>query len=225
MNIAATLLASSGAKSWHGLVAAPDAPASLSGMKLATIEKKSPAAEAGLKEGDVITAVGETEIHRALDFQREMLDRKAGDKLDVTVQRDGKSLNVSLVLGEIPDASRTASTGAWETLGLELRAMPAAEFKQKFHTRYRGGLVVVDVRQNSPAAEQGIRSGDVLVGMHIWETVSLDNVAYILKRPDFNSITPVKFFILRGNETLYGFMPVSLKVARQPYGWAAEMGT
>jgi serine protease Do len=75
---------------------------------------------------------------------------------------------------------------------------------------------VVDVRQNSPAAEQGIRAGDVLVGMHVWETVSLDNVAYILKRPDFNSITPVKFYILRGNETLYGFMSVGLKVARQP---------
>ena len=163
----------------------------------------------------MVTAVGETEIHRALDFQREMLDRKAGDKVDVTVQRDGKSLNLSLVLGENPDSSRTANAGAWEVLGLELRTMPAAEFKQKFHTRYRGGLVVVDVRPNSPAAEQGIRAGDVLVGMHIWETVSLDNVAYILKRPDFNSITPVKFFILRGNETLYGFMPVSLKVARQ----------
>ena len=216
MNIAATLLASGGGKSWHGLVAAPDAPASLSGMKLAAVEKKSPAAEAGLKEGDLITAVGETEVHRAVDFQREMLDRKAGDKVDVTVRRDGKSLNVSLLLGESPDASQTATTGAWEVLGLELRAMPAAEFKQKFHTRYRGGLVVADVRPNSPAADQGIRSGDVLVGMHIWETVSLDNVAYILKRPDFTSIAPVKFFILRGNETLYGFMPVSLKVARQP---------
>ena len=110
MNIAATLLASSGAKSWHGLVAAPDAPASLSGMKLAAIEKKSPAAEAGLKEGDVVTAVGETEVHRALDFQREMLDRKAGEKLDLTVQRDGKPLNLSIVLGEIPDAARTANS-------------------------------------------------------------------------------------------------------------------
>ncbi len=215
MNIAATLLASSGVRAWHGLVAAPDAPASLSGMKLAAIEKKSPAAEAGLKEGDVVTAVGPTEIHRALDFQREMLDRKADEKLDLTVRRDGKSLNLSLVLGKNPDSPRTATAGAWEVLGLELRTMPAAEFKQKFRTAYHGGLVVVDVRPNSPAAEQGIRSGDVLVGMHIWETVSLDNVAYILKRPDFNSITPVKFFILRGNETLYGFMPVSLKVARQ----------
>ncbi|MGA2255583.1 MAG: trypsin-like peptidase domain-containing protein, partial [Thermoguttaceae bacterium] len=150
LNIAATLLASSGAKSWHGLVAAPDAPASLSGMKVATIEKKSPAAEAGLKEGDLITAVAETDIHRALDFQREMLDRKAGDKVELKVRRDGKSLNLTLVLGETPDSSPTVATGAWETLGLELRTMPANEFKQKFHTRYRGGLVVVDVRQNSP---------------------------------------------------------------------------
>jgi serine protease Do len=217
MNIAAGLLASSGVKSWHGLVAAADAPASVSGMKLASIEGKSPAAEAGLKAGDVVTAVGETEIHRALDFQRELLDRKSGDTLEVTVKRGGKPLNVSIVLRDIPDATRGENAGAWDVLGLELRPMPAEEFKQKFHTRYRGGLVVADVRPSSPAAEQGIRAGDVLVGMHIWETVSLENVSYILKRPDFSSLTPVKFFILRGSETLYGFMSVSMKVAaRQP---------
>ena len=118
------------------------------------------------------------------------------------------------MLGDVArDAASSPTAGAGRLLGLELRAIPADEFKQKFQTRYRGGLLVVDVRPDSPAAEQGIRAGDVLVGMHIWETVSLDNVAYILKRPDFTSISPVKFFILRGNETLYGFMPVSLKAA------------
>jgi serine protease Do len=216
MNVAATLLASAGGKSWHGLVAAPDAPASPSGMKLAAIERKSPAAEAGLKQGDVVTAVGEAEIHRALDFQRVMLDRKVGEKVELTVQRDGKPMSVTVVLADTPDASQSADSGAWEVLGLDLRTMPAGEFKQKFHTRYRGGLLVVNVRENSPAADQGIRAGDVLVGMHIWETISQDNVSYILHRPDFNSINPVKFFILRGSETLYGFMPISLKVARQP---------
>ncbi len=216
MNVAATLLASAGGKSWHGLVAAADAPAAHSGMKLASIERKSPAAEAGLKQGDVVTAVGEVGIHRALDFQRAMLDRKAGDKLELTVQRDGKPMSVSVVLADMPDAAQPADSGAWEVLGLDLRTMPAGEFKQKFHTRYRGGLTVVSVRPNSPASDQGIRAGDVLVGMHIWETISQENVTYILHRPDFNSINPVKFFILRGSETLYGFMPISLKVARQP---------
>ena len=75
--------------------------------------------------------------------------------------------------------------------------------------------MVSDVRPNSPASAQGIRPGDVLVGMHIWETVSLDNVAYILKRPDFTTLNPVKFFILRGSDTLYGYMPVSMKTTRQ----------
>ena len=42
--------------------------------------------------------------------------------------------------------------------------------------------------------------------MHIWETTTLDNVAYILKRPDFADLNPVKFFILRGDETLYGYL-------------------
>ena len=52
--------------------------------------------------------------------------------------------------------------------------------------------------------------------MHIWETVSLDNVAYILKRPDFADLNPVKFFILRGDETLYGYLPLpNLRTAQR----------
>jgi serine protease Do len=215
MAIAANLLATSGVKVWHGMAAASDAPASLSGMKVASVEAKSPAADAGLQPGDVVTAVDGTEVHRTLDFHRAMLEHKPGDKVDVTIERDGKELAMSIELADIPESARPAPGPAWDLLGLELKPMTPAEFRQKFQTRYRGGLTVVDVRQNSPAFEQGIRAGDVLVGMHIWETVSLDNVSYILKRPDFNSMTPLKFFILRGNETLYGYMPVALKVARQ----------
>ncbi len=100
VSVAASLLASSGSASWNGIVAAPDVPAVLSGMKLATIEKKSPAADAGLKEGDVVVAVGSVEVHRALDFERELLDRKSGETLTLAVRRDGKPLNVSLALSQ-----------------------------------------------------------------------------------------------------------------------------
>jgi len=103
------------------------------------------------------------------------------------------------------------SSPSWELLGLELKPIPTAEFQKMFQTRYRGGLSVAAVRPQSSAASQGIRRGDVLVGMHIWETISMENVAYILNRPDFAALNPVKFFILRGSDTLYGYLPVAMK--------------
>jgi len=215
MATAAQLLATSGVKSWVGVVAASDVPANGSGMKIASVEKKSPASESGLRAGDVVTAVGNEDVHRALDFQRAFLDRKPGEKVELAVQRDGRSINMSIVLSDNPVAAHAATNAAWDVLGLDLRSLSTADFRQRFQSRYRGGLVVAEVRPNSPAAEQGIRAGDVLVGMHIWETVTLDNVAYILKRPDFTALTPVKFYILRGNETLYGYMPLSVKVAQK----------
>ena len=115
----------------------------------------------------------------------------------------------------MPDGLAPKATPAWQLLGLELKPIPSEEFRQTFETRYRGGLTVTAVRAQSPAAVQGIRPGDVLVGMHIWETISLENVAYILNRPDFASLNPVKFFILRGNETLYGYLPVAMRETSQ----------
>ena len=70
--------------------------------------------------------------------------------------------------------------------------------------------VCVAVRGDGPAAQQGIRYGDILVGMHKWETVSLDNIAYILDSDEFRRTQPIKFYILRDDETLYGHMTVSV---------------
>ena len=134
-----------------------------------------------------------------------MLDRKPGEKIRLAVRRAGEPLTLSLTLGDVPEAVKPVAQPAWELLGVELKPIAPDEFRKNHQTRYRGGLKVTAVRPNSPAASQGIVPGDVLVGMHIWETVTLENVAYILKRPDFASLSPVKFFILRGDETLYGY--------------------
>jgi serine protease Do len=216
--VAATLLANRNEnRFWHGVkLAAEKDSAPTDGVKVAAVEPKSPAAEAGLKHGDVIAKIGGKEIHRRLDFERAMLERKPGETLDVSLKRASEQISASLVLADLPEPQKTPMQPAWELLGLELRALPAEEFKELNQTRYRGGLSIVAVRPNSPAATQGIKAGDVLVGMHIWETVSLENIAYILKRPDFNSLSPVKFFILRGDETLYGYLPLpALRTAQR----------
>jgi serine protease Do len=163
----------------------------------------------------VITAVDKQEVQRPLDFQRAILDRKPGEKIRLAVRRAGEPLTLNLTLGDVPDAVKSIPQPAWELLGVELKSVAPEEFRKNHQTRYRGGLTVTAVRPKSPAANQGIVPGDVLVGMHIWETISLENVQYIMNRPEFASLSPVKVWILRGNEPLYGYLPVSMVQAQR----------
>ena len=198
-------------KTWIGMESSTKAAPQGRGMTVGAIEPKSPAADAGLLADDVVTAVDNLAVERPLDFQRAMLDRKPGDTLHLTVKRSDAAspLKLTLTLGEVPESQTLADQPAWDQLGVKLKAIAPEEFRKNHQGRYRGGLTVTAVRPDSPAASQGIVPGDVLVGMHIWETATIENVAYILKRPDFAKLNPVKFFILRGDETLYGFFPVA----------------
>ena len=217
LSVTVGLLATCNAnKAWIGMESSTDSSPLRRGMAVGAVEPKSPAAEAGLKAGDVIVAIDDLAIERPLDFQRAMLDRKPGETLRVAVRRaSADSVALKLKLGTVPESQRLASQPAWDALGVELKLIPTEEFRKSHQTRYRGGLGVTAVRPNSPASQQGIVPGDVLVGMHIWETASLENVAYILARPDFAKLNPVKFYILRGDETLYGYMPVSVAKTAQ----------
>ncbi|MBN2021326.1 MAG: trypsin-like peptidase domain-containing protein [Pirellulales bacterium] len=195
----------------HGLVLKPRGAEDRPGLIVAAVEEDSPAAEAGLKSGDVLTEVDDIEMALSFDFQRAMLDRGGGDRVMLRVRRGDESLSLDLTLAAARPKRPTASPDAWQSLGMELESIAPEQFRERYKTRYRGGLAVTSVRPESPAAEQGIHRGDVLVGMHIWETVSLENVSYILSRPDLAQNGPVKFYILRGNETLFGFLPLSMK--------------
>ena len=57
------------------------------------------------------------------------------------------------------------------------------------------------------AARAGIRRGDILVGLHQWETLSVDNVVFVLTHPDLGSFNPLSFYIVRGGQVRRGFMP------------------
>jgi serine protease Do len=178
-----------------------------------SVEQGSPAAKSGLQPGDIVTAVADKSIERSLDFERALLGRKPGEEVELAIQRGGRPMAVSLVLASLAQRGTGPTDSNWETLGLRLAVIEADSFA-RYNSRYRGGLKVLDVRPEGPAARQGIQRGDVLVGMHHWETISMDNVDYILRHADFASFQPIKFFILRGNETLYGHMNVSNTIHR-----------
>ncbi len=97
---------------------------------------------------------------------------------------------------------------SWNVLGVVLEEEPSSTFA-KIESRYRGGMRVVKVRPGSPAAKQGIQPGDILVGMHRWETSNAQDVRYIVSRAGTENLGDMKFYILRGQETLYGQINVA----------------
>jgi serine protease Do len=99
---------------------------------------------------------------------------------------------------------------SWETLGIKVEPIAREDFAA-LNSHYRGGLRVTSVRADGPAHDQGIRKGDVLVGMHVWQTVSLDNFAYILDRDDLTTMEPLLFYILREGDTLFGHIRLAKK--------------
>ncbi len=215
VDVAAKLLAAcSLRKAWHGVEVAADSGQAGHGAVVQSVADGSPAEKAGLAPGDVITGVGDVEVTRPLDFHRAILGLDAGQPADLVVRRGDERLKLNLNLAKAPRNLVPALGPYWELLGVELKPIATQQFQQKYRTRYRGGLRITAVRPNGPAAGQGIRPGDVLVGMHIWETISLKNVDYVVKYvsdcPDSGSLNPVKFYVLRGDETLYGFLPIDL---------------
>ena len=90
-----------------------------------------------------------------------------------------------------------------------IRIAPVSETeKRQLGDKYRGGMKVTEVKAQSTAAQNGIRVGDVLVGLHVWETVAFDNINYVLDHQQLHTFNPLKFYILRGSETLYGHLQV-----------------
>lgn len=197
---------------WHGLVTreADDEQS----LQVTKVEKASPAAKCGLQSGDEILRVGSLNTVRPLDLERAMIDCQNGDSVPVDVRRDGRTLTMRLSLAPCPadiaarkNIDRNDSV-AWKVFGLDLVEESRATF-QKRSSRYRGGMRVAGVRPDSPAALEGILPGDILVGMHRWETASNEDIDYIISRPNLAEMGELKFYVLRGKSTLFGHINVA----------------
>ena len=87
---------SSGYGPWFGSV--PDFAEIATGVKFADIQDGSPAAEAGLKAGDILIEFDGKPIGNLYDFTYALRSKKAGDRVDVKVLRANAPLNASVTL-------------------------------------------------------------------------------------------------------------------------------
>jgi putative serine protease PepD len=76
------------------------------GAQIGEVRDGTPAERAGLRAGDVVTEAGGEEVTRGGDLSRAVSERKPGDRLELTVRRDGETTQVTVELGTRPAEAR-----------------------------------------------------------------------------------------------------------------------
>lgn len=156
--------------------------------------------------GDEILSIDGVEVTKVLDVERLMIGRSKGDKVSLAVRRGTEQFTFDSVLVSSQKVVKTATSldeKVWQSLGVKLTEIPANMFRQ-ISNKYRGGLRIQQVRSGSQAMMQNIKPGDVLLGIHEWETTSLGHIAYIVEQDQIYKASKVEFFVLRNGEVLRG---------------------
>jgi len=139
------------------------------GAEVNAVDPEGMAAEAGLEPGDVIVALDGQEIADATELTTELAERQPGDRVELTVIRDGERRDFEVELGEFEHAERTADAdsgrgSAEETLGFRVEPL-TPELADRFGYTRTSGVIISQVRPFSSAANAGIRPGFLLLAI------------------------------------------------------------
>jgi serine protease Do len=160
-----------------------------------------PAARAGVQVGDRLLSVNGKPLVGGFDYYIELLGRRAGEAVELLLERNGRSFRSEFALAALPkpDAARLTS----EKLGLLLEPMTAA-LARKLGLAASRGFVVRRVEPGGPAAKAGVEAGDVVVGVGPYSPTSLDDVGLLLEEVKAGDVVPLRTLRF-GRSILYQF--------------------
>ncbi|MCJ8144300.1 PDZ domain-containing protein, partial [Ancylobacter sp. A5.8] len=136
------------------------------GALIAQVQPGTPGEKAGLKAGDVVTAIDGKAVKDSREMSREIARKKPDTVVKLSVLRDGKSITVPVTLEQLPTdvASVDPSGEQQEKAGREVPRLGLSLAPAKgVAGAGEQGVVVTEVDPNGPAAERGIASGDVIL--------------------------------------------------------------
>lgn len=161
------------------------------GAFVSQVMPNSSAAKAGIKAGDVITSLNGKPISSFAALRAEVGSMPIGSKVTLGLLRDGKPVNVSL---ELQQSSQNQVDSSTIFSGIE-----GAEMSNKGQDK---GVVVNNVKANSPAARIGLKKGDVIMGAN---QQPVKNIAELRKILD-SKPSVLALNIQRGDTSIYLLM-------------------
>lgn len=179
---------------------------------IAALHPTGPAAKAGLRPEQRIVAVDGRPIERLGDLKRELAQHYAGDRITLSVERDGQSQQVALELAAKLEPYQTPFLGL-----LPVRRPRNPESPTGVAVRY--------VYPHSPAAEAGLAPGDVVLKV---EEAAVADAAALREQLAQKAVgDTIRLEVRRGSESRsvsakLTVLPESLPEAPLPSAWASE---
>src|SRR5262245_37376741 len=142
------------------------------GIVVRTIEADAPASRSNLRPFDVITHVDGSPIESDSQLQHEILKKKIGQSVQLSIWRKGQNIKVPIKTGELPNEIAQASNALpiqpppptkenVGKFGLQVQEL-TKDVAERLHLPVHQGVVVTDVEDNSIAASQDIQREDVI---------------------------------------------------------------
>jgi len=168
------------------------------GALVSAVSEGSPAEKAGIQRGDVITGINGQAVKDSNSLRNQVSRLKPGSTVTLTVLRSGQPRQVSVKLAELhqradkdDESASPAERGTPGALGLSVQPGDA-------------GVEVTNVDPSGPAADAGIRVGDVLEEVNGTPVRSSSDIHSALSK---SKGKPALVLVRRGDQTLYVAVP------------------
>lgn len=141
---------------------------SQTGALIGDVVPDGPAAKAGLKDGDVVLQFNGKQVQDSRQLQLAVAETKPGSKVPLEISRNGSTKTMEVTVGQLPGTEKLSQansgnaqdTGTLNGVGVsDLDSQTRQQFKIPDNVQ---GAVVTEVKPDSPAAEAGLKPGDVI---------------------------------------------------------------
>ncbi|HCL57848.1 MAG TPA: serine protease [Spirochaetia bacterium] len=134
----------------------------IEGVILTNLEKNGPAEKSGLKPGDVVLAVEGKKVENTSQLISMISNTPPGETLKFSIIRDGDKKEISVKIGLREQNVNGFQDSGKYWLGMQFGNLDSYREQFKIPKRINRGIVIVDVKNESVAAEVGLQPGDLV---------------------------------------------------------------
>ncbi|MBP1859827.1 Do family serine endopeptidase [Rhizobium herbae] len=187
--------------------------AEASGALVIEPQPGSPGEKAGIKKGDVITAVDGDTIKGPRELARKIGAMRPGTSVDVALWRDGKAESVKLEVGTLPAETKDASAGADQQQQEEEQPSSEKALADLGVTVTPSddgnGVMISSVDADSDASDRGLKEGQKIVSVNNQQVKSADDILKVIEAAKKDGRTKALFQIEADNASRFVALPIN----------------